>query len=162
MSSFSPICCPNILKTPHWYPFEKAAVRRGPWKKSLLIENKKNEKKRGKGMTLFKMWQKQMKQKAKNGRKKTRFWKYKRKRKKQETRLPIFKMQQMQMKKDAKKKRKKSFLRVKKIRKRGCRFSKCNQHLRPLLLLHAIKELQSQQKHRNATLFFHKHQHART
>ena len=49
-----------------------------------------------------------------------------------------------------------------KIRKRGCRFSKCNQHLRPLLLLHAIKELQSQQKHRNATLFFHKHQHDKT
>ena len=65
-------------------------------------------------MTLFKMWQKQMKQKAKNGRKKTRFWKYKRKRKKQETRLPIFKMQQMQMKKEAKKKRKKSFLKIQK------------------------------------------------
>ena len=111
-------------------------------------------KKRGKGMTLFKMWQKQMKQKAKKWKKKTRFWKYKRRRKKQETRLPIFKMQQMQIKRKQKRKEKNFFLKIKKIRKRGCRFSKCNQHLRPLLLLHAIKELQSQQKHRNATLFF--------
>ena len=75
--------------------------------------------------------------------------------KNQETRLPLFKMQQMQIKKEATKKRKKIvFENTKKNRKRGCRFSKCNQHLRPLLLLHAIKELQSQQKHRNATLFF--------
>ena len=162
MSSFSPICCPNILKTPHWYPFEKAAVRRGPWKKSLLIENKKNEKKRGKGMTLFKMWQKQMKQKAKNGRKKLVFENTKEKEKSRKRDCRFSKCNKCKWKITQKRNEKNRFWKYKKIRKRGCRFSKCNQHLRPLLLLHAIKKLQSQQKHRNATLFFHKHQHART
>ena len=103
-----------------------------------------------------------MRQKAKNGRKNS-FLKIQKKKKKAGNEIADFQNATNANKKEAKKKRKKnSFLKIKKIRKRGCRFSKCNQHLRPLLLLHAIKELQSQQKHRNATLFFHKHQHAKT
>ena len=102
-----------------------------------------------------------MKQKAKNGRKNS-FLKIQKKKKKAGNEIADFQNATNANEKGSKKEKKKIVFENKKIRKRGCRFSKCNQHLRPLLLLHAIKELQSQQKHRNATLFFHKHQHART
>ena len=105
-------------------------------------------------MTLFKMWQKQMKQKAKNGRKKLVFENTKEKEKSRKRDCRFSKCNKCKWKITQKRNEKNRFWKYKKIRKRGCRFSKCNQHLRPLLLLHAIKKLQSQQKHRNATLFF--------
>ena len=139
-------------------PIWKGCREKGSLKKIVI----KKWKKRGKGMTLFKMWQKQMKQKAKNGRKKLVFENTKEKEKSRKRDCRFSKCNKCKWKITQKRNEKNRFWKYKKIRKRGCRFSKCNQHLRPLLLLHAIKELQSQQKHRNATLFFHKHQHART